>query len=132
VSGGIAQLPWRAVTNPFRLVENLSADQVETIHLASLRILRKIGFEILGDSALELFAGAGAEVDRDAARSGSTMFGSRSSWPRRPPSSASNVVDAQAAYESERVVWGADGRGSTCSTRAPPGSRAASRRHSRS
>jgi Trimethylamine methyltransferase (MTTB) len=64
VSGGIAQLPWRAVTKPFRPVEILSADQVETIHLASLRILRKIGFEILGDSALELFAGAGAEVDR--------------------------------------------------------------------
>jgi trimethylamine:corrinoid methyltransferase-like protein len=30
--------------------------------LASLRILREIGFEVLGDSAL--FAGAGAEVDR--------------------------------------------------------------------
>jgi trimethylamine--corrinoid protein Co-methyltransferase len=63
VSGGIAQLPWRAITNPSRPVEILSADQVETIQLASLRILREIGFEILGDSALELFAGAGAEVD---------------------------------------------------------------------
>src|SRR6202142_698462 len=64
VSGGIAQLPWRAVTNPFKPVEILSADQVEPIRLASLRILREIGFEVLGDPALELFAGAGAEVDR--------------------------------------------------------------------
>ena len=64
VSGGIAQLPWRSITNPFRPVEILSVDQVETIHLASLRILREIGFEVLGDRALELFAAAGAEVDR--------------------------------------------------------------------
>src|SRR5664279_842827 len=63
-AGGIAQLPWRSVTNPFRPVEILSADQVETIHLASLRILREIGFEVLGDRALDLFTAAGAEVDR--------------------------------------------------------------------
>src|SRR5450755_5201569 len=64
VAGGIAQLPWRTVTNPFRPVEILSADQVETIHRASLRILREIGFEVLGDQALDLFAAAGASVDR--------------------------------------------------------------------
>jgi trimethylamine--corrinoid protein Co-methyltransferase len=64
VSGGIAQLPWRSIRNPFRPVEILSSDQVETIHLASLRILREIGFEVLGDRALELFEVAGAEVDR--------------------------------------------------------------------
>ncbi|MFI5200270.1 MAG: trimethylamine methyltransferase family protein, partial [Candidatus Limnocylindrales bacterium] len=63
-AGGIAQLPWRSITNPFRPVEILSADQVETIHQASLRILREIGFEVLGDRAIELFAAAGAELDR--------------------------------------------------------------------
>ena len=63
-SGGIAQLPWRAVRNPFKPVEILSADQVEAIHRASLRILREIGFEVLGDQALDLFAAAGASVDR--------------------------------------------------------------------
>ena len=63
-SGGIAQLPWRAVRNPFKPVEILSADQVEAIHRASLRILREIGFEVLGDQALDLFAAAGATVDR--------------------------------------------------------------------
>ena len=64
VSGGIAQLPWRSIRNPFRPVEILSSDQVETIHLASLRILREIGFEVLGDRALALLETAGAEVDR--------------------------------------------------------------------
>ena len=64
VSGGIAQLPWRSVINPFRPVEILTAEQVELIHRASLRILREIGFEVLGDQALDLFEAAGATVDR--------------------------------------------------------------------
>jgi trimethylamine--corrinoid protein Co-methyltransferase len=63
-SGGIRQLPWRRLVNPYRPVEILSEDQVETIHRASLRILAEIGMEVLGDRALDLFARAGAEVDR--------------------------------------------------------------------
>lgn len=61
---GIPQLPWRPLVNPFRPLEVLSADQVETIHVASLRILSEIGVEVMGDRALEAFAGAGAIVDR--------------------------------------------------------------------
>ena len=61
---GLAQLPWRRLVNPFRPVEILSADQVEAIHGASLRILAEIGVEVLGDRALDAFAGAGAMVDR--------------------------------------------------------------------
>src|SRR5512146_3591054 len=61
---GLAQLPWRRLMNPFRPVEILSADQVETIHRASLRILAEIGMEVLGDRALDAFRGAGATVDR--------------------------------------------------------------------
>jgi trimethylamine--corrinoid protein Co-methyltransferase len=64
VSGGIRQLPWRRLVSPYRPVEILSADQVETIHQASLRILAEIGMEVLGDRALDAFAGAGARVDR--------------------------------------------------------------------
>ena len=65
---GLAQLPWRRLTNPFRPVEILSADQVETIHRASLRILAEIGMEVLGDRALDALAGAGATVDRSNRR----------------------------------------------------------------
>ena len=61
---GITQLPWRRLVNPFRPLEILSADQVETIHRASLRILAEIGMEVLGDRALDAFARAGARVDR--------------------------------------------------------------------
>jgi trimethylamine--corrinoid protein Co-methyltransferase len=60
---GIDQLPWRRLVNPFRPVEILSADQVEAIHRASLRILAEIGLEVLGDRALEAFRAAGATVD---------------------------------------------------------------------
>ena len=45
-------------------MEILSADQVESIHGASLRILAEIGMEVLGDRALDAFVRAGARVDR--------------------------------------------------------------------
>jgi len=64
VLGGPVQVPWRRLVNPFRPVEILSADQVEAIHRASLRILAEIGMEVLGDRALDAFARAGAHVDR--------------------------------------------------------------------
>jgi trimethylamine--corrinoid protein Co-methyltransferase len=67
-SGGIAQLPWRTIRNPYRPVEILSADEVETLHRASLRILSEIGVEVLGDRAIDLLAGAGATVDRETRR----------------------------------------------------------------
>ena len=60
---GLAQLPWGRLVNPFRPVEILSADQVEAIHRASLRILAEIGMEVLGDRALDAFRNAGARVD---------------------------------------------------------------------
>jgi trimethylamine--corrinoid protein Co-methyltransferase len=61
---GLAQLPWRRLTNPFRPLELLSDDHIETIHRGSLRILAEIGVEVLGDRALDAFARAGASVDR--------------------------------------------------------------------
>ena len=62
--GAIDRSPWRRVVNPFRPVEILSADQVEAIHRASLRILSEIGLEVLGAAALDRFAADGAAVDR--------------------------------------------------------------------
>ncbi|CAN5494958.1 trimethylamine methyltransferase family protein [soil metagenome] len=63
---GIAQLPWRRLVNPFQPVAILSEDHVEAIHVASLRILSELGMEVLGDRALDVFARAGARVDRAA------------------------------------------------------------------
>ena len=65
---GLAQLPWRRLVNPFRPVEILSADQVEAIHRASLRILAEIGVEVLGDRASTRSPRAGAAVDRSTRR----------------------------------------------------------------
>ena len=66
--GGIRQLPWRRLVNPYRPVELLSPDEVETIHAASLRILSEIGMEVLGDRALDALARAGASADRSTRR----------------------------------------------------------------
>ncbi len=66
--GDVPRLPWRLLTNPFAPIEILSNDQLETIHLASLKILAEVGFEVLGDRAVDLFAAAGAEIDRGTRR----------------------------------------------------------------
>jgi trimethylamine--corrinoid protein Co-methyltransferase len=59
----IAQLPWADVVNPYAPMEILSADQIEAIHLTSLRILEELGMEVMSARALALLAAAGAEVD---------------------------------------------------------------------
>jgi trimethylamine--corrinoid protein Co-methyltransferase len=66
--GGISQLPFRTLTNPFTPLEVLSADHVEEMHRTSLRILAEVGIEVLGERALDRLAAAGASVDRGASR----------------------------------------------------------------
>ena len=58
-------LPWRSLTNPYPPIEPLSADQIEAIHHASLRVLAEIGMKILSAKARGLLRTAGAEVDED-------------------------------------------------------------------
>jgi trimethylamine--corrinoid protein Co-methyltransferase len=67
-TAGVAQSPWRALRNPYRPVEILSADEVEAIHRSSLRILDEIGVEVLGDRAIDLFRADGARVDAESRR----------------------------------------------------------------
>ena len=69
-SGGVPRLPWRRIVNPYAPLEILSADQVETIHAASLQILQRVGVEVLGARALDLFTSAGASVERTGTGSG--------------------------------------------------------------
>ena len=61
----IPRLPWRNLTNPYPPIEVLSADQVEAIHTASLRVLSEIGIKVLGTDARQRMAAAGAEVNDD-------------------------------------------------------------------
>ena len=72
-SGGVRQLPFARLQNPFRAVEILSADQIEAIHRASLRLLENVGFEVLHPESLDIFKQAGAKVDfGNQARAAST------------------------------------------------------------
>ena len=62
------QRPWAQPTLRMRPSEVVSEDELEAIHLASLRILRDIGMDFLDGEARRLLAEAGAEVDGDGAR----------------------------------------------------------------
>ncbi|GAC1675659.1 MAG: trimethylamine methyltransferase family protein [Steroidobacteraceae bacterium] len=59
----VPQLPWTQVRNPFSPMEVLSADQLEAIHLTSLRILEELGMEVMSPRALAVLQAAGARVD---------------------------------------------------------------------
>ncbi len=52
-------LAWRQWKNPYAPVEQFSVDEVEAIHLASLRILSEIGIKILTDEAHAMYVKAG-------------------------------------------------------------------------
>jgi trimethylamine--corrinoid protein Co-methyltransferase len=59
-------LPFRALHNPLPPVELLSPEQVEQIHVASMRILEEIGIDFLDQEALDIWQAAGARVDHGA------------------------------------------------------------------
>jgi trimethylamine---corrinoid protein Co-methyltransferase len=59
----VPQLPWQQVTNPYPPMEVLSAEQLESIHRTSMRILEELGIEMMSPRALALFKAAGADVD---------------------------------------------------------------------
>jgi trimethylamine--corrinoid protein Co-methyltransferase len=59
----VPQLPWTEVRNPYVPMEVLSADQLEAIHLTSLRILEELGMEVMSPRALAVLQAAGARVD---------------------------------------------------------------------
>ena len=65
-TSAVKQLPRGAVRNPVTPIEPLSADQVETIHHASLKILSEIGMEFLGEDAKAILREAGADVSADS------------------------------------------------------------------
>jgi trimethylamine---corrinoid protein Co-methyltransferase len=60
---GLAQLPFKRLRNPFQPFEILSADQIEAIHAASLRVLAEIGMNFLLPEARAILAAAGCEVE---------------------------------------------------------------------
>ena len=66
--GGLKQLPWRQPTNPYKPIEVLREEQVEQIHLASMKVLEDLGLEFLDGEALDILDNAGADVDHSTKR----------------------------------------------------------------
>jgi trimethylamine--corrinoid protein Co-methyltransferase len=57
------QPPWQKVMIPYAPIEVLDKGQIETIHQASLKVLRDLGMRFLDAGARERLAAAGADVD---------------------------------------------------------------------
>ena len=57
------QRPWAQPRMRYRPTEVVSADELESIHLGSLRVLSEIGMDFLDADAREVLRAAGADVD---------------------------------------------------------------------
>ena len=68
VTGTLHQPPFAQPVRPYAPTEVLTADHVEAIHKAALRVLAEIGMRVLDSRARALFRQAGAEVRGDTVR----------------------------------------------------------------
>ncbi len=68
--GGSAfeQPPFRQLKIPFAPTNMVSEDELESIHLASLKVLKEIGVEVLHDDARRIMKEAGADVRNGSER----------------------------------------------------------------
>jgi len=62
----LLRLPFRPMRNPFAPLEILRPEQVEQLHLASMRILEDIGLSLMDAETLSILEHAGARVDHAA------------------------------------------------------------------
>ena len=66
--GGLQQLPPRQLKRRFAPTKIISDDEIESIHLASLRVLAEIGMDFLHDDARAMWKKAGAKIDGERVR----------------------------------------------------------------
>ncbi|MEW9306906.1 trimethylamine methyltransferase family protein [Labrys neptuniae] len=64
--GGIPQLPWQRVSNPYSPMQMLDEERMEVLHRSSMRILSELGIRVMSTRAMDLFEKAGAIVDRES------------------------------------------------------------------
>ncbi len=67
-TGEVRQPAWRPLVNPYAPIEVLSADQVEAIHDASLRLLSATGMRMLSPAARSILRDAGCDVSDEMVR----------------------------------------------------------------
>jgi len=65
---GIRQLPFARVENRYPPIQLLSADEIESLHHASLRLLQEVGMEVMHDESRRILKSHGAEVDEATQR----------------------------------------------------------------
>jgi trimethylamine--corrinoid protein Co-methyltransferase len=63
--GGIAQLPWESVRNPYPPMAMLDEERMQSLHDTSMRILSELGIRVMSDQVMDMFEKAGAKVDRE-------------------------------------------------------------------
>ena len=63
--GGIAQLPWSAIRNPYAPIALLNEERMAALHAISMRILSELGIRVMSTRVLQIFAAAGASVDAE-------------------------------------------------------------------
>lgn len=68
VAGAIRQSPRRKIRQRFPCVNMVSADELESIHQASLRVLQEIGMDFTLPEARNLLKKAGAAIDGERVR----------------------------------------------------------------
>ncbi|WYK19499.1 trimethylamine methyltransferase family protein [Roseovarius sp. W115] len=56
---------WRQWKNPYAPIEQFSADEIEAIHNASLKVLRDTGIKVLNDEARAFYVKAGMREGED-------------------------------------------------------------------
>ncbi len=64
--GGIAQLPWQSVKNPYPPMQLLNEERMDQLHKTSMRVLSELGIRVMSEKVMDLFAAAGAIVDRES------------------------------------------------------------------
>lgn len=67
-TSGVSQSPWQIPRNGYPPFEIVSADQIEAIHQASLRVLRDQGMEVLDGQARDILRSVGATLDGETVR----------------------------------------------------------------
>ena len=62
----IESLPWRVLKNPIPPMQFLDEGQIQLLHESSMHIVESIGIDFLDAPTLDLWAAAGAKVDKKA------------------------------------------------------------------
>lgn len=66
LAAGIQQRPFSQLRYPSQPVSLISEDELESIHLTSLRVLSELGIRVLHDEARTIMQEQGAEVDHES------------------------------------------------------------------